>query len=53
MRVLVVEDEVRLADTVRRGLTAEGFNVEVVHNGVEGLWRAKRIGSDVEGRDED
>ena len=47
MRVLVVEDEVRLADTVRRGLTAEGFNVEVVHDGVEGLWRAKENSYDV------
>ena len=40
MRVLVVEDEVRLAETVRRGLAAEGFNVEVVHDGPEGLWAA-------------
>jgi two-component system OmpR family response regulator len=40
MRVLVVEDEVRLAETVRRGLAAEGFNVEVVHDGAEGLWAA-------------
>lgn len=47
MRVLMVEDEVRLADTVRRGLTAEGFNVDVVHDGVEGLWRAKENAYDV------
>ena len=40
MRVLVVEDEVRLADVVRRGLVAEGFTVDVVHDGVEGLWSA-------------
>ena len=47
MRVLMVEDEVRLADTVRRGLAAEGFNVEVVHDGVEGLWRARETAYDV------
>ncbi|RPF28024.1 response regulator transcription factor [Georgenia muralis] len=47
MRVLMVEDEVRLADTVRRGLAAEGFNVEVVHDGVEGLWRARENAYDV------
>jgi DNA-binding response OmpR family regulator len=47
MRVLMVEDEVRLADTVRRGLAAEGFNVEVVHDGVEGLWRARETSYDV------
>jgi two-component system OmpR family response regulator len=38
MRVLVVEDEPRLAETVRRGLTAEGFVVELAGNGVDGLW---------------
>jgi len=47
MRVLMVEDEVRLADTVRRGLAAEGFNVDVAHDGVEGLWRAKEYPYDV------
>ncbi len=47
MRVLMVEDEVRLADTVRRGLAVEGFNVDVVHNGVDGLWRAKENAYDV------
>ena len=41
MRVLVVEDEVRLAEAVARGLTAEGFTVEVVHDGLDGLWRAR------------
>lgn len=38
MRVLVVEDEVHLAESIRQGLTVEGFNVDVVHNGVDGLW---------------
>ena len=41
MRVLVVEDETHLADVVARGLTAEGFTVEVTHDGVDGLWRAR------------
>lgn len=40
-RVLIVEDEVALADGVARGLTAEGFEVEVVHDGVSGLERAR------------
>jgi DNA-binding response OmpR family regulator len=40
MRVLVVEDEERLAAAVARGLRAEGFDVEVVGDGVEGYWRA-------------
>jgi DNA-binding response OmpR family regulator len=41
MRVLVVEDEVVLADTIARGLVAEGFTVEVTHDGADGLWRAR------------
>jgi DNA-binding response OmpR family regulator len=47
MRVLVVEDEERLADAVRRGLAAEGFSVDVVHDGVEGLWSASEQAYDV------
>lgn len=41
MRVLLVEDEVRLAGAVRRGLEAEGFAVDVALDGTEGLWRAR------------
>jgi DNA-binding response OmpR family regulator len=41
VRVLVVEDEPTLAEAVRLGLTAEGFSVDVVHDGVDGLWRAR------------
>jgi two-component system, OmpR family, response regulator len=41
VRVLVVEDEVHLAETIGRGLRAEGFDVELVHDGLDGLWRAR------------
>ena len=41
MRVLVVDDEVRLAEGLKRGLEAEGFAVDVAHNGVDGLWLAR------------
>jgi two-component system OmpR family response regulator len=41
MRVLVVEDEPRLAENVRRALLAEGATVEVLHDGKEGLWAAR------------
>ncbi|MGV9577287.1 response regulator transcription factor [Streptomyces sp. NPDC003509] len=37
MRLLIVEDEKRLATSLARGLTAEGFAVDVVHDGLEGL----------------
>jgi DNA-binding response OmpR family regulator len=41
VRVLVVEDEVRLAAGLRTGLEAEGFAVDVAHDGVDGLWLAQ------------
>ncbi|GAB3237981.1 response regulator transcription factor [Kineococcus gypseus] len=47
MKVLVVEDEVALATTLRRGLEGEGFSVELAHDGREGLWRAVEFGYDV------
>nr|WP_206072519.1 response regulator transcription factor [Antrihabitans stalactiti] len=34
---MLVEDETRLAETIRRGLVAEGFVVDVEHNGIDGL----------------
>ena len=37
MKVLVVEDEVRLAQALRRGLQAEGFTVDLAHDGEDGL----------------
>ncbi|MFH0173231.1 response regulator transcription factor [Streptomyces cacaoi] len=40
MRLLIVEDEKRLARSLAGGLTAEGYTVEVVHDGLEGLHRA-------------
>jgi two-component system OmpR family response regulator len=40
MRVLVVEDEKRLAAGLRSGLEAEGFAVDVALNGTDGLWMA-------------
>src|SRR5258705_5133099 len=46
VRVLVVEDERRLASAVRRGLTAEGFVVDVAHDGVDGLHLAREGGYD-------
>ena len=41
VRLLVIEDEVRLADAVARGLRSEGFEVDVAHTGPDGLWRAR------------
>ena len=41
MRVLVVEDEARVASAVKRGLEAEGFAVDVAGDGTDGLWLAQ------------
>src|SRR5262245_61806487 len=41
MRVLVIEDEPRLADGLRAGLTADGFAVDVARTGTDGLWLAR------------
>jgi two-component system OmpR family response regulator len=40
MRLLLVEDEIGLAETIRDGLGAEGFTTDIVGNGVDGLWAA-------------
>ncbi|AXB49102.1 response regulator transcription factor [Amycolatopsis albispora] len=47
MRVLVVEDDVRLAEVLSSGLTAEGFDVDVVHDGFDGYWQAREGAHDV------
>jgi DNA-binding response OmpR family regulator len=41
VRVLVVEDEKRLAGAVQRGLKAEGFAVDVAFDGADGLHLAR------------
>lgn len=41
MRVLVVEDEKRLAAGLRKGLEADGFAVDVALDGTDGLWMAR------------
>ncbi len=40
MRILVVEDERTVASALRRGLRAEGYDVDVADNGADGLWMA-------------
>jgi two-component system, OmpR family, response regulator len=41
VRFLVVDDERRLARSLRVGLEAEGFAVDVAHDGTDGLWLAR------------
>lgn len=41
MRLLIVEDEEKLAWSLKRGLEADGFAVDVALTGTDGLWMAE------------
>ena len=43
MRVLVVEDEVKMAGLLRRGLQEEGYAVDIAPTGSEAVWAATEI----------
>ena len=45
--MLLVEDEVDLAESLRRGLTNEGFVVDVANDGITGAWLARENPYDV------
>src|SRR5882672_9698005 len=47
MRVLVVEDEQAMAESLTWGLEAEGYVVDVADNGQDGLWKAVETAHDV------
>ncbi|MYH71216.1 MAG: response regulator transcription factor [Acidimicrobiia bacterium] len=47
MRVLLIEDEVKLAETIRDGLSEHGVSTDVEHDGREALWRAREGSYDV------
>ena len=40
MKLLLIEDEIKLAEYLRKGLTEAGFVVDVAHDGVDGLHHA-------------
>ena len=40
MKILLVEDDKKIATIVKRGLETEGFTVEVAFDGTDGLWLA-------------
>jgi DNA-binding response OmpR family regulator len=46
MKVLIVDDEPRLATSLRKGLTAEGHQVELAGDGEHGLWLAQNSNFD-------
>jgi DNA-binding response OmpR family regulator len=47
VKVLMVEDDRKIATAVRRGLEAEGFTVELAEDGLEGRWQAIEGGYDL------
>jgi len=47
VRLLIVEDEVRLASALQRGLASEGFTVDLAHTGPEGLELARHTAFDL------
>jgi two-component system OmpR family response regulator len=46
VRVLIVEDEVKMAALIRRGLRKEGLAADVAVNGEDALWMAQATGYD-------
>jgi two-component system OmpR family response regulator len=47
MRVLVVEDEIKMASLVKRGLEREGYAVDMAADGDEALWAAREQSYDL------
>ena len=41
MRILIIEDEKRLSDNIKKGLTEEGFAVDVAYDGEDGQYMAQ------------
>jgi two-component system, OmpR family, response regulator len=46
MRVLVIEDQARMAELIQRGLVEEGYAVDVARAGTDGVWRATEVDYD-------
>lgn len=47
MKILLIEDEVKLSEYLKKGLGEAGYNVDVAHNGVDGLHMALEGGHDL------
>src|SRR5262245_63643789 len=51
MRLLVIEDSPKMANLLRRGLSEEGYAVDVASTGVDGVWLATEISFDANALD--
>ena len=47
MRVLVVEDELRMAALLKRGLQEDGYVVDITATGTDAVWQAGEFDYDV------
>ncbi len=47
MRILVIEDEIKTAEYIKKGLCSSGFSVDVEHNGEDGLHAALNLPYDL------
>ena len=47
MKLLVIEDELKLAEYLQKGLSEEGFVVDIAHNGIDGLHLATELAYDL------
>ena len=47
MKILLMEDDKKIATVIKRGLDAEGFTVDVAFDGEDGLWLATEGGYDL------
>jgi two-component system, OmpR family, response regulator len=43
MRLLVVEDDEKMASLLKRGLEGEGYAVDVAANGEDALWAGREL----------
>jgi two-component system OmpR family response regulator len=46
MRILVAEDDVRMASMLRRGLAEDGYAVDIVGDGLDAVWQATELDYD-------
>ncbi len=47
MRILIIEDEIKSADYLQKGLTESGYQVEVAYNGTDGFYLAREFDFDL------
>lgn len=46
-RLLIIEDEIKTAESIRQGLVEHDFNVDVAHDGAQGRDLAVQMGYDL------